>query len=428
MDITLSKVSKISGIIEPPSDKSITHRAIMLSSIADGMSIIKNYLPSDDCKSTIKAFQNMGVEIKIEEDKLFIKGNGLRLKKPVGKIDAGNSGTTTRLLSGILSGQNFTSELFGDESLSKRPMKRIIDPLCKMGAQIKSNAGETLPMEITGKYPLNAIKYQSDKSSAQIKSAVLFAGLYADGQTIYSEPVKSRDHSEKMLSAFGADIKTEGNTVFINPPEKLNPLEITVPGDISSAAFFIAAALLVPNSNLIIKNVGINPTRDAIIGVLKQMGADICLENLRNISGEPVGDIIVKHSDLKAIDIDGKTASKMIDEIPIFALIAANAKGTTKITGAKELRVKESDRIKTTVIGLKSIGVEVKELEDGFIINGKSGAGFNGAVIDSYFDHRIAMTFSIASLIAQEPITIKNAQCVDISFPNFYKELRRICL
>jgi len=427
MDITLNKVNKIEGIIEVPADKSITHRAIILSSISEGESIVKNYLASDDCLRTIEAFRQMGVDIKQDKDILHIKGIGLNLNKPKGDIYAGNSGTTTRLLSGILAGQNFESRITGDESLSKRPMERIIKPLTMMGARFESD-NYHLPMNIIGALNLKGINYKSDRSSAQVKSAVLLAGLYAHGRTIYSEPIKSRDHSEKMLRAYGAEIELRGNTIAISRAKKLNPQNIAVPADISSAAFFIAAALLVENSRLTIKNVGINPTRDGFIECVKNMGADISFQNVKDICGEPAADITVKYSNLKAFSIDSKIVPRMIDEIPIYALLAARAEGTTKITGALELRVKESDRIKAVASQLKKIGVEIEELEDGLIICGSSKREIKGAEVESFFDHRIAMTLAIASLIADGEMIVKDASCVNISFPQFYEVLKKICL
>jgi 3-phosphoshikimate 1-carboxyvinyltransferase len=430
MEIKLKKTNYVSGVIEVPSDKSITHRAIMLSSLAEGNSIVRNYLPSDDCNRTIEAFRQMGTEIKIDNSNLYIKGVGLKLQKPQnGKynIYAGNSGTTTRLLSGILAGQNFKTVIVGDDSLSKRPMQRIILPLSRMGADIKSNDG-LLPLIIKGKTPLKALNYESDKSTAQVKSAVLFAGLYADDVTTYKEPVKSRDHSERILKAFGADVRISGNFVTVCPAERLTAQDITVPGDISSAAFFIAAALILPDSNLTIRNVGINPTRNGLIEVLKQMGADITLTNLREISQEPVCDIVVKYSKLKAAEIDASLVPRMVDEIPVFALIATQANGITRISGAEELRIKESDRIEAVTSQLKKLGAQVESLEDGFIINGNSGFNLFGTVVDSFEDHRIAMVLAIASLIAEGETIIRNSHCVDISFPGFYKVLKSICM
>jgi 3-phosphoshikimate 1-carboxyvinyltransferase len=429
MEIKLKKTSYVSGVIEVPADKSITHRAVMLSSLAEGNSIVRNYLPSDDCNRTIEAFRQMGAEIKIDTGSLYIKGAGLKLVKPQnGKynIYAGNSGTTTRLLSGILAGQNFETVITGDDSLSTRPMRRIIVPLSQMGADIKSKDG-LLPLIIKGRNPLKALNYESDKPTAQVKSAVLFAGLYADGVVTYKEPVKSRDHSERMLKAFGANISVDGNFVTVYPTERLTSQDITVPGDISSAAFFIAAALIVPDSNLTIRNVGVNPTRDGLIEVLKQMGADITLTNMREISQEPVCDIVVKYSKLEAANIDASLVPRMVDEIPVFVLIATQSDGITRISGAKELRVKESDRIEAVTSQFKKLGAQIESFEDGFIINGNSGFNLTGTVVDSFEDHRIAMTLAVASLIAKGEIVIRDSHCVDISFPGFYKVLKNIC-
>ena len=424
MEIKLSKAGKIEGTIEVPADKSITHRAVMLSSLAQGDSVVRNYLPSDDCIKTIDAFRQLGAEIKQEGKILRVKGAGLKLNKPQKEIYAGNSGTTARLLSGILAGQQFKSVISGDESLSKRPMQRVIDPLSKMGAVFLSNKG-LLPLTILGKNPLNAIKYENTKSSAQVKSAVLFAGLYANGKTTYIEPVKSRDHSERMLKAFGAEIEVKGNEVSVLPAKKLNPQDITVPGDISSAAFFIAAALIVPGSNLTIKNVNVNPTRNGLIEIAQKMGADLTVGNLKDVSGEPVADITVKYSKLKAVDLDAEMIPKMIDEIPVFALIASQAQGISKVKGAGELRVKESDRITAIVSQFLKIGVEIEELEDGFTINGYNGFKPKATEVESFKDHRIAMTMAAASLISQGEMTIKDADCVNISFPNFYELLSK---
>ncbi len=426
MEIILKKTDKIEGIIEVPADKSITHRSIMLSSIAEGISAVKNYLMADDCFRTLEAFKQMGVEIDISKDTLFIKGKGLNLQKPEKSIYCGNSGTTARLLSGILVGQNFESSITGDESLSKRPMNRIMKPLSQMGAVIDSKEGY-LPLKFFKKGDLNGIQYKNDKASAQVKTSVLFAALYAKGETVYSEPYKSRDHSERMLKSFGADIKTEGNIVIINPGRKLKAAEITVPGDISSAAFFIVAALIVPDSNLTIKNVNFNPTRNALVEVLLKMGADIKIFNQREISGETVCDMTIKSSKLKAVDIGSEIIPAMIDEIPVFALAAACAQGRTKVSGADELRVKESDRIKVIAGEFSKLGIEIEEKEDGFIINGNPEKDLIGADVESFGDHRIAMTLAVASLIAKGEMRIKNSECVNISFPDFFEVLKSIC-
>ena len=427
MDKIIRKANGFAGTIRVPGDKSITHRAIMLSSIAKGSSVINEFLPSDDCLRTLEAFKSMGVNIERRGDSLYIGGCGLRLRAPQKEIYAGNSGTTTRLMSGILAGQGFSAIISGDESLSQRPMKRIIEPLSLMGAVFESQ-NFRLPMKITGKNPLKAIEYQSEKASAQVKSAVLLAGLYADGRTVFREPIKSRDHSERMLKAFGADIKDDGLQVSIEAVKELAPQEIDVPGDISSAAFFIAAALLIPNSNLRIENVGINPTRDGFLETLKNMGADIVCENQREVSGEPACDILVRHSQLRAVDIDGDMVPRMIDELPIFALTAAKASGISRVRGAGELRVKESDRIKAIVCEFMKMGAEIEETDDGFIVYGNEKSEFKGADTDSRFDHRIAMSLAVAAMNASGETLIRNAECVEISFPNFFKELQKLCL
>ncbi|MDR3071793.1 MAG: 3-phosphoshikimate 1-carboxyvinyltransferase [Endomicrobium sp.] len=430
MNIKLKRINSISGVIEVPSDKSITHRAVMLASIARGNSIVRNYLQSDDCNRTIEAFRQFGAKITIDKGTLFIEGAGLKFAKRKSSrynIYAGNSGTTARLFPGILVGQDSEAIVTGDSSLSKRPMQRIIDPLSKMGAKFESAKG-FLPLIVKGTSHLKAISYINTKSTGQVKSAVLFAGLYADGITTYSEPIKSRDHSERMLRTFGADVRVCGNIVNISPVEKLIAQDISVPGDISSAAFFIVAALIVTGSNLTIKNVGVNPTRDGLIEILKQMGADITLTNMREISHEPVCDIVVKYSKLKAVNIDASVVPRMIDEIPIFALVATQAEGITKISGAKELRIKESDRISAVVSQFRKLGAEIEALEDGFVISGFGGAHhFTGTVLDSFEDHRIAMTLTIASLIARGETVIKGSHCVNISFPGFYEVLKAIC-
>jgi 3-phosphoshikimate 1-carboxyvinyltransferase len=429
VDIKLKKVNALSGTIEVPADKSITHRAVMLSCLASGKSVVRNYSHSDDCNRTIEAFTKIGAETKIEKENLYINGIGLKIPNygnDKSEFYAGNSGTTARLLSGIFAGQNFKSIIRGDQSLSKRPMDRVLDPLSQMGANVSLNNG-LLPMEIEGLPNLKAINYINDKSTAQVKSAVLFAGLYADGATTYTEPIKSRDHSERMLKLFGVDVEVNDNSVIIYPAKKLLPQEIIVPGDMSSAAFFIAAALIVPDSNLTIKNVGINPTRDGFIRILKQMGADITLTNFREVSNEPLCDITVKYSKLKAVNIDTDMVPSMVDEIPIFVLVATQAEGITRISGAKELRIKESDRISAIASQFKKLGAQVEALEDGFIINGSSSVYLTGTLLDSFEDHRVAMTLAIASLIAKGETVIKDSNSVNISFPGFYEVLKSIC-
>jgi len=420
-----SRVNKLNGTIEVPADKSITHRAVMLSSIANGHSRIENYLASGDCKSSINAFRNMDVKIVEDGYALDIYGVGLDgLKESHRQIDAGNSGTTVRLLCGILAGQNFSTQIIGDASLSKRPMRRIIEPLSKMGAGFNAREGNYLPLTITGLNNLQAINYASNISSAQVKSCVLFAGLYANGITTFREPTRSRDHTERMLIARGAKLKVNGNSVSIEKTKELKPINMVVPGDISSAAFFIVAGLIVPNSTILLKNVGINPTRAGIIEVLKNMGGKILLQNMRNVCGETVADIVVKSSELKALEFGGEIIPRLVDEIPILALAATQAKGQTKIYGAQELRVKESDRIKTIASELTKMGADIKETKDGLIINGP--ITLKGSQVESYGDHRIAMMLSIASLIADGQTQINSIECVATSYTNFYSDLTSI--
>lgn len=422
----IAKVNKLEGTIIVPSDKSITHRAIMLSSLAQGISYIDNYLNSADCISTLNAFRAMGVDIVKEDKRLIITGVGLHgLKKSKQNIDAGNSGTTTRLLSGILAGQKFSSTIVGDESLSLRPMKRVIDPLRQMGVNVIAKDDNYLPLTIDPTDNLRPIEYVSKVASAQVKSCVLFAGLYAEGITKFTEPEKSRDHTERMLKAYGADVVENGLTVSVSKCDKLNAQNIKVPSDISSAAFFMVAGLIVKNSKIIIKEVNINKTRDGIIKVLKDMGANIKIRDINFVSGEEVADIEIVSSDLHGTNISGDIMPTLIDEIPIIALCATQAEGTTVISGAKELRVKESDRLKVVASQLLKMGADITETEDGLIIKGKTK--LNGDIVDSFKDHRIAMMLSIAGLIAEGQTTIIDSDCVQISFSNFYEVLKGIC-
>ena len=422
----INKVSKLNGTITVPADKSITHRAIMLSSLATGKSYINNYLKSDDCLMTMNAFKQMGVNIEQTENSLTITGAGINgLKNTVKEIYAGNSGTTTRLLSGVLAGQTFSSTITGDASLSKRPMKRVIEPLSLMGANITAKENNFLPMTISPKETLKSISYTSPVASAQVKSCILFAGLYADGTTTVMEPIKSRDHSERMFKTFGADISVDGLSVSVKKCNRLYAQEVTVPCDISSAAFFIVAGLIVPNSNIKILNVNINKTRDGILTVLKSMGADIVLDNVRTVSGEDVADIEIKTSKLNSISFGKEIVPSLIDEIPVIVLAATQAEGQTIISGAKELKVKESDRIHSVASQLNKMGADIKETDDGFIINGP--AKLKGATVDSFDDHRIAMMLSIAGLTAEGETEILNSDCVKISFANFYEVIKQIC-
>lgn len=417
----IKKASHLKGIIQVPGDKSISHRSVMFGSIAKGTTEIHGFLQGADCLSTISCFSAMGVTIKNQGDTVFVHGRGMRnLKKPDGILDCGNSGTTTRLISGILSAQPFDVTLTGDESIQKRPMKRIIEPLSRMGANIQSIPGNgCAPLKITGS-PLHGIHYQSPVASAQVKSAILLAGLYADGETKVTEPELSRNHSELMLSAFGADIRTNKTTAILQPAKELWAQKLNIPGDISSAAFFIAAGLLVPNSEILIKNVGINPTRDGILRICRQMNADLSLLNVQK-EGEPTADILVRSSTLKGTVIEGGIIPSLIDELPVIAAMACFAEGTTIIRDAAELKVKESNRIAVMVENLSAMGADIIETEDGMVIHG--GRPLHGAVIDSKKDHRIAMTFAILGAAVDGEMEILDGECVNISYPGFYEEL-----
>lgn len=419
------KSGPLRGEIIVPGDKSISHRSVMFGSIAKGTTEITGFLQGADCLSTISCFRKMGVDIENSQDRVLVHGRGLHgLLAPDTVLDCGNSGTTTRLISGILAGQKFSCTLTGDASIQKRPMKRIMDPLSMMGARIESiHQNGCAPLSITGS-PLHGIHYHSKVASAQVKSSILLAGLYAEGKTQVTEPTLSRNHTEIMLRFFGADVASEGRTASILPAEELYGQKIMVPGDISSAAYFIAAALLVPGSELLIKNVGINPTRDGILRVCKAMGADITLLNEVYDSGEPVADLLVRYSHLNATEISGELIPTLIDEIPVIAVMACAASGTTVIKDAAELKVKESNRIRTVTDNLKSMGACVEETDDGMIIQG--GKTLHGGIIESHLDHRIAMSFAIASLIAEGETTIQNADCVNISYPSFYEDLERL--
>ncbi len=413
------------GQLQVPGDKSISHRAVMFGSIAKGTTKIHGFLQGADCLSTISCFRQMGISIENTGELVLVHGNGLHgLKKPETVLDCGNSGTTTRLISGILSGQDFDVTLTGDASIQKRPMRRIMEPLSMMGAHIESiNKNDCAPLRIQGQ-KLKGIHYISKVASAQVKSSILLAGLYADGKTSVTEPYVSRNHSERMLSLFGADIFTEGTTASIEPADELYATEVFVPGDISSAAYFIAAGLMVPGSEILIKNVGINPTRDGILTVCRNMGGDIQLSNINEGPGEPTADILVRHSKLHGIEISGAIIPTLIDELPMIAAMACLAEGTTVIRDAAELKVKESNRIAVMVKNLSDMGAEVQETEDGMIIHG--GRPLHGAAIDSHLDHRIAMTFAVTALCAQGKTDILGAECVNISYPGFYEDLRRL--
>ncbi len=420
-----TKASPLKGELTIPGDKSISHRSVMFGSIAKGTTEISHFLQGADCLSTISCFKKMGIQIENNHDTVIVHGNGLRgLKKPETILDCGNSGTTTRLISGLLAAQDFDVTLTGDESIQKRPMKRIMEPLSLMGADIKSvKENGCAPLSIRGK-KLHGIQYTSPVASAQIKSCILLAGLYAEGETKVMEPYVSRNHSEIMLKYFGANVRTEGTTACIAPAEELYGNKIVVPGDISSASYFIAAGLMIPDSEILIKHVGINPTRDGIIHVCRDMGADITLLHVNTDSGEPTADILVKSGSLHGITIGGAIIPTLIDELPMIAAMACFAEGETIIKDAAELKVKESNRIEVMVRNLSAMGADVRETEDGMIIRG--GKPLHGAVIDSKLDHRIAMTFAVTGLCAEGETEILGAECVNISYPGFYQDLERL--
>ena len=419
-------VKGLRGEIEIPGDKSISHRSVMLGSIAEGKTVVTGFLQGEDNRATIGAFRSMGVSIaEVGDGVLHIDGAGLHgLKEPSDVIDCGNSGTTMRLISGLLSGQSFHSVLTGDQYLRKRPMKRVTEPLRSMGAVIDGREGGTLaPLSIRGGN-LCGIDYVSPVASAQVKSALMLAGLYAEGETRIHEPHLSRDHSERMLTFFGVDVKPFTGGVSLGGGQELSAREVTVPGDISSAAFFLVAALIVPNSELLIKNVGINPTRNGIIQILKKMGGNIEIIEQRELSGEPVADLLVKSSSLKGIEIGGSLVPKAIDEFPVIAVAAAFAEGRTLITDAAELRVKETDRIAAMTSELKKLGVDIEATEDGMIIQGSDT--ISGGGVTSFGDHRIAMSMAIAALRASGSVAIQNIECTETSFPGFWDLLDSI--
>ena len=416
MDKIVSKItSGLKGEIVIPSDKSISHRAVMFASLAVGKTKITNFSKGADCHSTLKVFSQLGIEYEfLSEQDLIISASG-KLKTPQKDLNCGNSGTTMRLVSGILAGQNFNSVLFGDESLSKRPMKRVIEPLSLMGAEIVSNEFKA-PLKIYGQN-LHGIEYNSKLASAQVKSCVLLAGMHADGETIYTEPYVSRDHTERMLKYLGADIQCNGAETTIKR-SNLTAHDISICGDISSATFFIVAGLIVPDSDFIIKNVGLNPTRTGILDVVEMMGGNVEIFDKKVVSGEEVGDLRVRTSDLHACEISGSLIPRLIDEIPVIAVLATQAEGTTVIKDAQDLRNKESDRISAVVNELRKFGADIDETSDGMIINGKKELK-GDCELDIYHDHRLAMSMYVAGLISENPVKINEFQWVDISFPEF---------
>lgn len=417
--------NKLKGEIIIPADKSISHRAVMFSSLAKGVSVIENFSQGADCLSTLGVFKSLGVNAEFKDEKTLIINSKNGIIAPKIDLDCGNSGTTMRLMSGILAGQNFNTVLAGDESLSKRPMGRVIKPLELMGAKIVSDNNHA-PLKIYGQ-GLNGIDYVSELASAQVKSCVLLAGLHARGMTSFTEPFLSRNHTELMLEYLGAKIsydKTITTKTIIEHCE-LTPKTITVAGDISSAAFFIVAGLIVPNSEIILKNVGLNPTRTGIIDAVKTMGADIEILDKKTVSNELVGDLKIKYSKLKACTLEGSIIPRLIDELPVIALLATQAQGTTVIKDAQDLRNKESDRIKAVVCELKKLGANIKETQDGFVIEGKTELK-GGAEVETYHDHRLAMSLYVAGLICKNPISINGFEWVNISFPEFEKLFEKL--
>lgn len=415
------------GELRPPPDKSITHRAVLFSSLATGPSRIVHPLEADDCQRTAEAFRRMGVLVEMDgRSDWVVIGHGLYgLKEPSeGMIYCGNSGTTMRLISGVLAGQPFESKLMGDHSLSQRPMARVVDPLTCMGAKISAREGKYAPLHIRGRRPLSSLEWDSPVASAQVKSCLLLAGLYAEGTTVVREPFRSRDHSERMLAAAGVKLEVGERHVAVQGGQSLEAMEWVIPSDFSSAAFFIVGAVLAPGSELMLRNVNVNPTRDGLLEVLKRMGADIKLEDMRSVAGEPLADILVKESPLKAVTIGKDIMPRLIDEVPVLAVAATQAQGVTEITGAEELRVKESDRLSLVANQLNKMGARVEELPDGLRIEGPTP--LKGALVDSHTDHRLAMSFAVAGLIASGETTIGNADAVDISFPSFWGDFEKL--
>jgi 3-phosphoshikimate 1-carboxyvinyltransferase len=406
------------GRLRVAGDKSISHRSVMLGSLAEGVTHVTGLLEGEDVLCTLAAFRAMGVQARgPEQGRLTIQGVGLHgLRPPTQPLDMGNSGTAMRLMAGILAGQKFDSVLIGDESLSKRPMKRVSEPLGQMGARIDTNEGGRPPLKIKGGQKLRGVSYKMPMASAQVKSSLLLAGLYAEGETVVTEPAPTRDHTERMLRGFGYEVRTDGATIRVRGGGKLKACDIDVPADISSATFFLVGAAIAPGSELVLEHVGINPTRIGVINILKLMSADLTLENAREVGGEPVADLRIRGSRLKGIRIPEEQVPLAIDEFPALFIAAACAEGETVLTGAHELRVKESDRIAVMADGLKRLGIQARETADGIVIQGGS---LQGGEVDSHGDHRIAMSFAIAALRASGPITVRDCKNVATSFPEF---------
>lgn len=418
IDYHIQPGGSLKGSITVPGDKSISHRSLMLSAIANGKSRITGFLPGEDTLATMNALQHMGVAIhRIDETTVEVNGVGMHgLQDPAGPLDLGNSGTSTRLFAGLLAGAGVQCELIGDASLMTRPMARVVNPLKEMGANITATATGTLPLKIAKAESLSSIEYDMPVASAQLKSCLLLAGMYAQGKTVLNEPASSRDHTERMLKSFGVEVKTTGHRLEIETVSELIASDILVPADISSATFFMVGAAIARGSDLMLKSVGINPTRDAVIHILQAMGADIELKNIDESGAEPIADIHVKGSQLKGIEIKPEWVPIAIDEFPAVMIAASVAEGTTVLKGAKELRVKESDRIDAVCRGLEAIGVQVEEFKDGMAV---TGGEIIGGTVDSKTDHRIAMSFAIAGLCAKEEIIVQDCANVATSFPGF---------
>ena len=422
---TVRPASRLRGTIAVPGDKSISHRAAILNALAEGDAVIRNFLPGEDCLSTLGVLEALGVSTELEgegaDTTLNVHGVGLRgLREPHDVLDCGNSGTTMRLMAGVLSGQPFGSVLTGDDSLRSRPMARVVEPLREMGATIDGReGGRFAPLSIRGG-GLRGITYRTPMASAQVKSAVLLAGLFAEGDTTVIEPEATRDHTERMLDAMGVRLQREGSVVRINPADGLAPLPMRVPNDISAAAFWIVAAVTHPDAELRLTGVGLNPTRTGILDALREMGADLSVEEERVVGGEPVGDIVARSSRLQAASFSGEIVLRMIDEIPALAVAAAHAEGTTTIADARELRVKESDRIATVASELRALGVRVEERDDGMTID---GGGIDGGGTRSHGDHRLAMAMAVAGLNARGDVRIDGAEAVSVSYPEFWSHL-----
>lgn len=425
MDLVINKIG-LNGVIDIPSDKSISHRSIMFGAIAEGQTTIRNFLRGDDCLSTLKAFQDLGVKIEDDGEVITVHGNGFSGLKPAKQaIDVGNSGTTIRLIMGILAGTSFTTELFGDHSIAKRPMNRVMLPINQMGAVCTGHDGtEFPPLTVKGTEKLSPIHYQMPVASAQVKSAILFAALQAHGESVIVEKEKTRDHTEDMIRQFGGDISVSGKEIRISGPQKLVGQEVVVPGDISSAAFFLTAGLIIPDSKIILKNVGLNPTRTGIIDVIQQMGGKLLVQESGSEANK-AGTLTVETSDLKGIEISGEIIPRLIDELPIIALLATQAEGTTIIRDAEELKVKETNRIDAVATELNKMGAKIEPTDDGLIIHGKTP--LNGANVTSYGDHRIGMMLQIAALLVESgKVELDKAEAISVSYPRFFDDLTKL--